>query len=183
MTDGLNIVETMAAEDGQETVWNPNESPLYQHALSELRREGMFDEDADYGGALAHAVLELIETFARQGHSGYSAAMTRSLFDRLARFEPLSPITNDPEEWTEVIDGMWQNKRRSTSFSNDGGQTWYDIEDASRSNGARWYSEEETRKWLVSHGFTGDEDVILDTQTKNLLIDEAEARSGTTNSD
>ena len=117
-------------------------SNLIDHARTELQRAGLFDSDADYGGAHAHAVMDLIETFAAQGHSGASAAMTIGLFTKLARFEPLTPITNDPAEWTNVSDisgePMWQNKRRSTSFSRDGGATWYDIEDESRDNGDSW---------------------------------------------
>lgn len=110
-------------------------SNLTEHARYELTRAGLFDTDADYGGAHAHQVMKLIETFAEQGHSGASAAITLRLFYDLAQFKPLGPITSDPEEWTNVAEfngsPLWQNKRRSTSFSRDGGTTWYDIEDES----------------------------------------------------
>lgn len=117
-------------------------SNLIDHAQYELTRAGMFDADADYSGALAKQVMDLITLFAEQGHSGMSAAMTIRLFTDLASFMPLGPITSDPDEWTEVVDGMWQNKRRSTSFSRDGGTTWYDIEDESRNNGDAWKRSE-----------------------------------------
>ena len=115
-------------------------SNLINHAQTEMNRAGLFEEDADYGGAHAKAVMDLIELFASQQHSGMSAAITLGIFSKLARFEPLTPITSDPEEWEDVSEqsgyALWQNKRQSTSFSEDGGKTWYDIEDRSRDNGA-----------------------------------------------
>lgn len=113
-------------------------SNLTQHAKSELERAGLFDKDADYGGAHAKAVMELVETFSKQGHSGMSAAITLSLFDKLARFQPIGELTSDPSEWMEVAEDLWQNRRRGSSFSRDGGTTWYDIEDSSRNNGDVW---------------------------------------------
>jgi hypothetical protein len=113
-------------------------SNLVEHARYEMNRAGLFDKDADYGGAHAKAVMKLIETFAEQGHSNNSAAITLALFDKLARFEPIGPITSDADEWVEVTEGMWQNKRRGTSFSRDGGATWYDIDDESLNNGDAW---------------------------------------------
>ncbi len=120
-------------------------SNLIQHAQYEMQRAGLFDDDADYGGAHAHAVMELIKVFAAQGHSGMSAGMTIHLFTELASFRPLGPITSDPDEWGHVADTedgpLWQNKRRSTSFSRDGGKTWYDTEDESLNNGDTWKKE------------------------------------------
>lgn len=113
-------------------------SNLTTHARDELHRAGLFDDDADYGGAIAHMVMNLIDEFDSQQHSGMSAALTLHIFTQLAQFKTLTPITSDPGEWTEVAQGMWQNRRRSTSFSRDGGQTWYDIEDDSLNNGDSW---------------------------------------------
>lgn len=121
-------------------------SNLTDHATYELNNAGLFDEDADYGGAHAKAVMELIETFDSQHHSGMSAAITLRLFYDLAQFKPLGDITNDPDEWTNVSDisdsMLWQNKRRGTSFSRDGGVTWYDFEDESLNNGDVWQRTE-----------------------------------------
>ena len=49
---------------------------LVEHAKEELQRAGLFEQGSDYDGMLAQAVLELIEKFAQQGHSGYSAYAT-----------------------------------------------------------------------------------------------------------
>jgi hypothetical protein len=120
-------------------------SNLTAHAKFEMEKAGLFDSDADYGGAHANAVMDLIGMFASQEHSGMSAAITLKLFYDLAQFKPLGPITSDPDEWVHVADTdegpLWQNRRRGTSFSRDGGATWYDIEDASLNNGDVWKKE------------------------------------------
>lgn len=64
-------------------------SRLVEHAEKELKKAGLFDKDSDYDGMLGDAVLELITTFAKQGHSGFSAQMTRELFHKLSNFEEL----------------------------------------------------------------------------------------------
>lgn len=64
-------------------------SNLIDHATKELTKSGLFDADSDYDGELGKGVLELITTFANQGHSGYSAKVTRELFYKLSNFEEL----------------------------------------------------------------------------------------------
>lgn len=111
---------------------------LEEYAEKELRLAGLFDKDSDYGGMVGEAVLELVRAFAAQGHSGFSASLVLSAFDRVARFKPLTPLTSDPSEWTKVDKRMWQSTRLSTSFSRDGGKTWYDIDDPEQDNGDHW---------------------------------------------
>jgi hypothetical protein len=64
-------------------------SNLIDHANTELKKHGMFDKDSDYDGMLGEGVLELVTTFANQGHSGYSAMLTREMFYKLSNFEEL----------------------------------------------------------------------------------------------
>lgn len=109
------------------------ESELVGHADSELRRAGLFGEDSDYGGMLGKAVAELIEVFAKQGHSGFSAPLVIALFTKVASYDVLSPITSDESEWEDISSmcsgtPMWQNKRCPRFFSKDGGKTWYDVD-------------------------------------------------------
>lgn len=101
------------------------ESNLVSHARYELKRAGLTDKDSDYDGLLAESVLKLIELFSSQGHSGASAFMTIDLFTKLASFESLTPLTNDPDEWIEVGPRIWQNRRNSKAFSLSGGATHY----------------------------------------------------------
>ena len=112
---------------------------LVEHAERELRRAGLFDEDSDYGGMLAESTMKLIKTFAEEGHSGNSAHMQVEIFSRLASYKTLTPLTDDPEEWMNVAEyqspdspAIWQNRRDSSCFSNDGGKTYYSIDDKDR---------------------------------------------------
>jgi hypothetical protein len=153
-------------------------SNLTEHAQKELELAGMFDEDSDYDGAAGKAVMELVETFSAQGHSGMSAGLVLALFDKVARFQPLAPISSDPEEWNYIadeIDGqsIYQNRRRSTTFSRDGGKTWYDIDDSSFNSGDTWFSVEDTLDYLHRAGFEKDDPfIILDHDTKARIWDE-----------
>lgn len=104
------------------------ESPLVAHARRELTGAGLFSKESDYDGMLGEAVLDLVKTFASQGHSGFSAMTTLDIFDRVAKFKTLTPVTNDPEEWMDVGNGQHQSRRCPSFFSNDGGQTYYDLD-------------------------------------------------------
>lgn len=119
-------------------------SNLIKHAQNELKLAGLFDKDSDYDGMLGQAVMELVKTFSKQGHSGFSAHTTLQIFNEVVNYRPLTPIGKTKGEWIDVTDmtadgkGMWQNKRRGTTFSRDGGKTWYDIDDPSLDNGDHW---------------------------------------------
>ncbi len=93
-------------------------SNLVEHAKFELELAGLFDKDSDYGGMIGEAVLELIERFSEQGHSGFSAGMVNSIFNKLVDYKPLGPITGKDEEWGgDALDGKTlQNKRMSSVF-------------------------------------------------------------------
>ena len=100
-------------------------------AREELTRAGLFDKDSDYGGMLGEAVMKMIEQFAEEGHSGFSAGMAISAFQRLAKFEPLTPLTGDDDEWVDHgpnQGGMrWQNRRCGRVFKDENGAC-YDID-------------------------------------------------------
>ncbi len=124
-------------------------SNLVEHARRELELAGLFDKDSDYGGMLGPSVMKVVEVFAAEGHSGFSAGMALELLEKLLRFQPLAPIGTAPNEWFDHGPGtgpygerIWQNERRSTTFSRDGGKTWYDIDDPSLNNGDVWRRED-----------------------------------------
>lgn len=78
-------------------------------------------------------VLELIEVFAKQGHSGFSAGYVAGLFDQLVHWRPLTPLTGEDDEWDDVSmystdnSPSYQNKRCSRVFKEADGRV-YDIE-------------------------------------------------------
>lgn len=71
-------------------------------ARKELEAAGLFDADADYNGAIGEAVMELMQTFENQNHSGFSAMLTLNLFERLSKGRPLTPLTGKDWEWQKA---------------------------------------------------------------------------------
>lgn len=117
-------------------------SRMIEHAERELRLAGLFDEGSDYDGEIAEAVMELVRVHAAREHSGGSHQAVVSLFAKVTSFKALSPLTSNPDEWNDITETQlvlgsqrkpcWQNKRQSSCFSEDGGKTWYDIDDKPR---------------------------------------------------
>lgn len=95
-------------------------SNLAEHALMEFRAAGWTDESGKFDDEMQEAicthVLALLKVFADEGHSGSTAPYTIDMFKKLAMFEPLVPLTGEDWEWTEVRDGVFQNKRCSHVF-------------------------------------------------------------------
>ena len=101
-------------------------SNLEEFAKDELTRAGYFDPDGFYGDMMGHAVMKMVKLFAEEGHSGMSARIALAAFEKVARFEPLLPLTGADDEWNEVGPGVFQNKRCSHVFRDDTGT--YDSE-------------------------------------------------------
>lgn len=95
-------------------------------AEEELRRAGYDVNDSEEGPNkwIADNVLELLEVFSTQGHSGSSAPYAIALFEKLASWKPLTPLTGADDEWNWVGDGMWQNKRNSRVFKGTDNQAY-----------------------------------------------------------
>ena len=88
-------------------------------------------------------ILDLVELFANQGHSGFTANYTINVLTKLLKQSFITPLTGADDEWIEVTDGIYQNKREGTifkdkdrfdgkpyyidgkAFSDDGGKNWY----------------------------------------------------------
>lgn len=103
------------------------ESNIISFARKEL--EIAFGDDPDeYDKMLSDSVLKLLKQMDKEGHSGFSAAMTSNLFNKLSRFEPLTPLTGEDSEWTKLDyddEIKYQNKRCSHVFKRGDG-TAYD---------------------------------------------------------
>lgn len=97
-------------------------SRLVEHARRELE---LFGEDED----VIEGIVHVVQAFADCGHSGGSAPFAIAYLEKLLRFEPLRPITANPEEWEDRSDmsgyPLWQNIRDARAFSEDGGKTWW----------------------------------------------------------
>lgn len=115
-------------DDAAATTECQSDSNFERWAEAELRRAGAFDDDTLYGSMLGEAAMEHVRLFSKQGHSGNSAHLMCAILSNLLAWKPLSALTDDPEEWTEVSDGCWQSKREPASFSKDGGKTYYNLD-------------------------------------------------------
>jgi hypothetical protein len=113
---------------------------LIEHAKKELELSGLFDKNSDYNGMLGENVIELIETFSKQGHSGHTASIVSDLFNKLSRFKPISPLTGKDDEWCEIENGVYQNRRNSAVFKagKDGRAYFIDAYVKRTPNGNYW---------------------------------------------
>lgn len=97
------------------------ESPLVVHARREL---ALIGEDE----WVTEGLCKVVTAFTAMGHSGFSAAHCAAHLDKLLRYQPLSPLTDDPAEWEDRTDisgsPLWQNIRDSRAMSKDGGKTY-----------------------------------------------------------
>jgi len=100
-------------------------SNLTEYAKKELELAGWFKKDGMYDGMIGTAVMELVEKFSKQGHSGYSANLVLQLFNKVADFKPLLPIQGTDEEWNTNENLTGQNLRCSSIFKNKDGNCHY----------------------------------------------------------
>lgn len=129
-------------------------SNLKHHALTEFRAAGFLKEDGTYCDemqqTMCEQILELLDLFASHGHSGFSASYALSLFEKLAAYKPIVPLTGEDWEWMHHGDGCYQNIRCGAVFKQpdrfDGqayfldGIVFYDV-----------YKDEETGEEYKSH--------------------------------
>jgi len=123
-----------------------------KHAQMEFRAAGWTDENGNFKDEMqediCNHVLKLLEVFAGEGHSGSSAPYAINLFEKLAKFEPVAPLTGEDWEWHDVSEysgrdngPVFQNKRCGHVFKDNSGAydidgiVWYD-----------WYTNEEGEK-------------------------------------
>ena len=100
-----------------------------KHAREEFRAAGWIDENGKYNDDMQEAicshVIKLLEVFSDEGHTGSTAPYTINLFSRLAKFEPIVPLTGEDWEWHDTGHG-YQNRRASHVFKDYDGNC-YDI--------------------------------------------------------
>ena len=107
-------------------------SNILQHAMDELDRIGMTEDSPDgMNRDMRKHILHMMKEFADEGHSGFSASYAISILTKLLDFKPLSPLTGEDSEWSDVREygptPYYQNKRRSSVFKDADGSC-YDID-------------------------------------------------------
>lgn len=108
----------------------------YNHAMREFRAAGWINEQGLYSDEMqeqmCNHMVSLLDVFGKEEHSGFSASYAIKLFSKLAKFDPIIPLTGEYWEWNLVSDGgdgkMYQNNRCGAVFkstSRFGGQPYY----------------------------------------------------------
>lgn len=139
------------------------------HAVNEFRAAGWLDENGKYIDEMQEMickhVLNLLEVFDGEGHSGSSAPYTIDLFSKLAKFDPIVPLTGEDWEWNNVSDisgsETYQNKRCGAVFKSadrfdgqpyyiDGKVFW------------EWYKSEEDGKPFKSYFTSRDSQITIE---------------------
>jgi hypothetical protein len=94
---------------------------ILSHAERELDCIGMTEDSPDEMNRMMRKhILHMIQEFANEGHSGFSASYAIGILTKLFDFKPLSPLTGKDDEWHDVSEYSgtisFQNKRCSSIF-------------------------------------------------------------------
>lgn len=89
-------------------------SDLINHAKNEM--DIAWPEECEMQALVRENILELVEVFSKQGHTGMSAPYVLAHFQKLANFETITPLTGEESEWVEVGENLFQNKRDGEVF-------------------------------------------------------------------
>ena len=106
------------------------------------------EEDRNMQKVINKHILDLVEMFANQGHSGFSANYTINILTKLLKQSFVTPLTGEDDEWAEVTDGVYQNKREGKIFKQadrfDGKPYYIDGKAFSDNGGKSWYTNSES---------------------------------------
>lgn len=114
---------------------------LVEYAKRELGLIGGQEDEMQQ--LMNRQILEIIELFVSQEHSGFSATYLIGTVSRLMSCKPLTPLTGEEDEWNAVSGNLEQNKRCSSVFRRDcDNTTAYDIDGEvfSDDGGTTWFS-------------------------------------------
>lgn len=105
-------------------------SEMINFAKRELALLRSSDEADEMQDMMDNHILDIVQRFSDEGHSGFSAGHAVSILEKVLRFEPVTPLTGADDEWTKLDYGenmAAQNKRCSHVFKRADG-TAYDCE-------------------------------------------------------
>lgn len=134
---------------------------LVEYAKKELDLIGLTDEDRTGESMDFHMrdhILRMVKEFSEEGHSGYSASYALFILKRVLDFKPLSPLTGKDDEWNEVGHGVYQNRRASNVFKENGQAYW--------SDGIvfwEWYTPEDGSEPFKSYFTSRDSRVMIES--------------------
>lgn len=98
---------------------------MIEYAKRELDAIGMTEDSSDQMNVMMRKhILHMVKEFADAGHSGMSAPWALNILKSLLAYKPLAPLTDADDEWNEIGNGLWQNKRASNVFKDKDGAYW-----------------------------------------------------------
>lgn len=115
-------------------------------------------------------ILQVVEVFSKQGHSGFSANYAINYIQKLLKYEPITPLTGEDDEWIKLDYNnamKYQNKRCSRIFKDADGKA-YDIEGKvfSDDGGETWYTCADSKVYIKFPYIPTTKEVILNKQEK-----------------
>ncbi len=116
---------------------------LVEYAKSELNR---IEKDEDgMQERINKQIMEIVELFDKQGHSGFSAGYALGILERVLHYKPITPLTGKEDEWQGD-----QNVRCFSVFRKPDGKA-YDIDGiiASDNGGITWFTSGKFRKEIT----------------------------------
>lgn len=138
---------------------------VVEFAKSEMNR--MWLESDELHDMVKSDVIELLEVFEKQGHSGFSAPYVLNVFNKLAMFKPIGQLTGDDSEWNYVGNNVYQNNRCPAVFKDgkDGDAYWLDGNIFRDQNGCTFTNE--YSKVKIEFPWSVPESKIIDTFVKD----------------
>jgi hypothetical protein len=94
-----------------------NLSDLSKHAIGEL---SLIKEDPK----IILWYVSVIEAFNIMQLGPEATDHCLGTLNRLLRYENLAPLTDEPREWVQIGDELWQSIRNRDAFSNNDGKTY-----------------------------------------------------------
>lgn len=116
---------------------------MIEWAKSELDRLLVDGDEDGMQKEINKDILDIVDKFANQGHSGFSASYALGIIKNLLAWKPITPINGEDDEWCEPYYGTTQQNKRCSAvfrenydnstayyidgkvFSDDGGKTWF----------------------------------------------------------
>jgi hypothetical protein len=148
-----------------------NLSNYITYAMNEFQAAGWVDSNGKWSDstqqAMCEHVMDLLRVFGDEGHSGTTAPYAINLFSKLAKFEPITPLTGDDSEWNEISDectdevSVYQNKRCGAVFKQSNrfdGKPYY-LEAVVFWD---WHTDSETGRKFKSYYTSGDSARVIE---------------------
>lgn len=113
---------------------------LPEHAAYELTKSGFVNDEDPENRKIATDVMALVRRFDKQKHNERTGRIVLDFFETICFFLPLTPITDDPDEWekfdiestnrdsgVKTVAHRWQSRRAPSIISEDEGHTFTDL--------------------------------------------------------